>query len=322
VTWRAVRVLAGVAVLATVLGVVGPGAVPAALGSLDAGSLATAALIGAVTTTCAAWRWQVVAGRLGIRLPLAPAVVACYRAQFLNATLPGGVLGDVQRGVGHGRAVGRPGTGLRAVAWERTCGFVVLAALAAPVVLLAPARADVPAGAGAVALLAVVVGGGVAVTGRGRAVVLRVVAGAAADARALAAPRAATVVGVTSVLVVAGHVATFGVAAHAVGIPLGPAGLVSVALPVLLLGALPTNVAGWGPREGAAAWVFAGAGAGASQGVAVAVAYGAIALVATLPGALLLATAAVRAPGERRAGSPSRSAPSRLVARRGGAADA
>jgi hypothetical protein len=57
---------------------------------------------------------------------------------------------------------------------------------------------------------------------------------------------------------------------------------------------LPTNIAGWGPREGAAAWVFAMAGLGAAEGVATAVVYGVMALVATLPGAVLLAVAWLR----------------------------
>ena len=48
------------------------------------------------------------------------------------------------------------------------------------------------------------------------------------------------------------------------------------------------NVAGWGPREGVAAWAFSAAGLGASQGVTVAVVYGVLAFVACLPGAAVL----------------------------------
>ena len=55
-----------------------------------------------------------------------------------------------------------------------------------------------------------------------------------------------------------------------------------------MVAAIPFNVAGWGPREGAAAWAFAAAGLGAAAGATVAVAYGVLALVATLPGAALL----------------------------------
>ena len=64
-----------------------------------------ALLIGVVTTVCSAWRWRVVAGRLGLVLGWGPAVAAYYGSQFLNATLPGGVLGDVHRAVRHGRTV-------------------------------------------------------------------------------------------------------------------------------------------------------------------------------------------------------------------------
>jgi bacteriorhodopsin len=51
---------------------------------------------------------------------------------------------------------------------------------------------------------------------------------------------------------------------------------------------LPLNVAGWGPREGAAAWAFGAAGLGAAAGVGTAVVYGVMSLVASLPGAVLL----------------------------------
>ena len=50
----------------------------------------------------------------------------------------------------------------------------------------------------------------------------------------------------------------------------------------------PTSIAGWGPREGAAAWAFGAVGLTAAQGVTTAVVYGVMALVATLPGALVL----------------------------------
>jgi hypothetical protein len=64
--------------------------------------------------------------------------------------------------------------------------------------------------------------------------------------------------------------------------------LLPLALGVLLASAIPLNIAGWGPREGAAAWVFASAGLGAAAGLEVAVVYGVMSLVATFPGALVL----------------------------------
>jgi hypothetical protein len=70
--------------------------------------------------------------------------------------------------------------------------------------------------------------------------------------------------------------------------------MLPLALLVMLAMSVPTNVAGWGPREGAAAWVFALAGLGAAQGLATTVVYGAMALVATLPGAVVLLVPTLR----------------------------
>ena len=53
---------------------------------------------------------------------------------------------------------------------------------------------------------------------------------------------------------------------------------------MLLASAIPLSFAGWGPREGAAAWVFACRRARGGAGVEVAVVYGVMSLVATLPG--------------------------------------
>ena len=76
------------------------------------------------------------------------------------------------------------------------------------------------------------------------------------------------------------------------------------------------SIAGWGPREGATAWVFAAAGLGADRGAATAVAYGVMVLAASLPAALVLVVGWLPAAGvERRARDASSSRPE-------GAADA
>jgi hypothetical protein len=92
----------------------------------------------------------------------------------------------------------------------------------------------------------------------------------------------------TSGVVVTGHVATFLVAARSAGVTAPSTRVLPLALLVLVAMSLPLNVAGWGPREGAAAWVFGAAGLGAAAGVGVAVVYGVMSLVASLPGAALL----------------------------------
>src|SRR4029453_929025 len=99
-----------------------------------------------LTTVVSAWRWTIVARGLGVGIPLPTAIAAYYRSQFLNTALPGGVLGDVHRGVRHGQDVGDVGRGLRAVMWERGAGQAVQAALTVGVllVLASPVRSAMP----------------------------------------------------------------------------------------------------------------------------------------------------------------------------------
>ncbi|WP_416351760.1 lysylphosphatidylglycerol synthase domain-containing protein, partial [Streptomyces rochei] len=91
--------LAGVLVLGVLLWRTGTGPLLGGLRRIDGPALLAALGIGLVTTVCSAWRWSLVARGLRIRLPLAPAVADYYRALFLNAALPGGILGDVHRAV-------------------------------------------------------------------------------------------------------------------------------------------------------------------------------------------------------------------------------
>jgi uncharacterized membrane protein YbhN (UPF0104 family) len=234
------------------------------LRSVDGGALAAAFGLAVLTTVCCAWRWTIVARGLGIELTLGTAVAAYYRSLFLNVTLPGGVVGDVHRGVRHG---------LRAVIWERTAGQVVQIVLTVAVLLVlpSPVQATMPL----VAL--VVAAAGVALAMRVR----------------LFAWRAWPAITLLSALVVAGHAVTFLIAARAAGATAPLSTIVPLALLVLAAGALP-NVGGWGPREGVTAWAFAAAGLGASRGVATAVVYGVMVFVASLPGAAVLVASWVR----------------------------
>ena len=137
---RWARPAAAIAVLAAVVWRLGTGPFADGLRAIDARALAAAAAIGAVTTVCCAWRWTIVARGLGVPLSLPAAVAAYYRSLFLNLTLPGGIVGDVHRGVSHGRDANDVGLGLRAVAWERSAGQVVQAALTVAVLLVVPVR--------------------------------------------------------------------------------------------------------------------------------------------------------------------------------------
>jgi uncharacterized membrane protein YbhN (UPF0104 family) len=248
---------------------------------MDGWTLAAALGIGAVTTLCSAWRWCLVARGLGLRLPLTTAIADYYRSLFLNAVLPGGVLGDVHRAVDHGRDVGAVGTSARAVVLERAAGQAVLIAAAAVVLLTVPTPA-VPHTLVAIVVAAIAVLGVVVwALARHRRV--------AADVRdGLLGRRTWPGVLGTSTAMLVGHLALFAVAIRASGVSGRPAALVPLAFLALLAMGIPLNIGGWGPREGVTAWAFGAAGLGATAGLTVAVSYGLLSFAAGLPGAAVL----------------------------------
>jgi uncharacterized membrane protein YbhN (UPF0104 family) len=278
-------------VLAFLIWRVGTSPFLAGLRSVDGGTVAGAAVLAALTTVCCAWRWKTVAAGLGVELSLGAAVVAYYQSLFLNLTLPGGILGDVHRGVSHGREVSDVGRALRAVAWERFAGQVVqaLVTIVVLLVLSSPVRTSMPLVALAVVVaLSSVVLLARARSGGARSAWARGLSAAADDIRrGLLARRAWPRIALASAAVLAGHAATFLIAARATGTTAPVSRMLPIALLVLLAGLLP-SVGGWGPREGVTAWVFGAAGLGIGQGVATAVVYGVMVLVASLPGAVLL----------------------------------
>jgi uncharacterized membrane protein YbhN (UPF0104 family) len=274
-----------------------------------------AATLTALTTVCSAWRWRVVARALGVDIGLPGAVCAYYRSLFLNSVLVGGVLGDVHRAVTHGRRAGDVSLGLRAVAWERLCGQVIQAAVTAVVLLSlpSPVRSALPyvlAGlAGIAGCVALILRGAAR---RGRSRLTSAARALSADLRhGVLAPVVWPQVMLSSVLVVAGHTATFVIAARVAGstAPLGE--LVALLLVVQSAVVIPLSIGGWGLREGAAAWAFGAAGLGAATGVTVATLYAVLMLAAVSPGAGLLLTDAVRhardkgQPGESKRPDPA-----------------
>ena len=290
--WSWARPLGGVAILAVLLHQVGAEPFLEAARMIDGWSLAAAAGISVLTTVCCAWRWSLVARGLGVGLPLRVAIAAYYRSQFLNTTLPGGVLGDVSRALRHGRDVGDTARGLRAVIWERSAGQAVQVVLTLVVLLLmpSPVRPSVPAATTAVVAVAA---GGVLLSlasARSRpSRVARVVRAGVADLRAgLLGRHAWPRILLASGVAVAGHTVTFLIAARTAGATAPTAQVLPLALLVLLAMGVPANIAGWGPREGVAAWAFGVAGLSAGQGVSAAVVYGVMVLVASLPGAGVL----------------------------------
>ncbi|GAA2595756.1 lysylphosphatidylglycerol synthase transmembrane domain-containing protein [Actinomadura fulvescens] len=269
------RTLCGVVILTVLVWWQSTDAFLDAFRVIGAGPAVAALAIGVLTTVLSAARWSLVARGLGLRLPMTTAVADYYRALFLNAVLPAGVLGDVHRAVSHGRDEGDVRRSVRAVVLERAAGQAVLIVVA----------------------LAVMLSAGGVVPGRAVGAVLLCVLAAAA---ALAVVSRSVWPGVVllSAATLAGYVALFVVAGRLAGVTAPITDLVPLALVALVVMALPVNVGGWGPREAASTLAFGTAGLGASQGLTVAVVYGVLALIASLPGAAVLLLA------RRRAGVP------------------
>ncbi len=266
-TWALVRVAAGAGVLGTLAWRVGAAPFVAGLEAIGPGSVAAALVLVAGATLCSAERWRLIARRAGVSISTREAVIAYYRSQFLNSVLPGGIVGDVHRAISH-RTV-------RSVVVERVLGQVVQIAVGLLVVLVAW-PADI--GPSTPVLAAVTAAGIVALAG----LVLVLTDRGLLDVESVPA-----VLGL-SALAAAGHATVFVVAAREVGVNASTGIVAALAFVVLVAAALPTNVAGWGPREGAAAWAFALVGLGAATGTSVATAYGVLAMIATLPGAAAL----------------------------------
>jgi hypothetical protein len=266
------------------------------LRTVNGGALAAAAGLVALTTVCSAWRWKMVAGGLGVEIPMPTAVAAYYRSLFLNVILPGGIVGDVHRGVDQGRQVSDVGRGLRSVAWERLAGTVVQLGLTFAVLMALPSPVHPFMPLLAIGI-AVAVGAALVVRTRAigaRSAWARVQSGLTGEICGGRLTRRAWLgIALASALAVAGHAAIFLIAARTAGTSAPLLRMIPIAMIVLWSGALP-SIGGWGPREGLTAWAFGAAGLGAGRGVASAVVYGVMVLVACLPGAAVLVVAWLR----------------------------
>jgi uncharacterized membrane protein YbhN (UPF0104 family) len=278
-----------VVILAVLVWRLGTGPFLNGLRMLDAGALAAAAGIGLLSTVCCAWRWKMVARGLGAKLSLGGAIAAYYRSQFLNVALPGGVIGDVHRGLSHGRALSDVGRALRAVVLERLAGQVVQLLLTVAILTALPS----PVGS---AMPLVWIAMTVALLGLALVVRVRIRGGhsprflgaAARDVRdGLLRRRAWVGIALVSAVVVGAHAVTFLIAARTAGATASAPVMLPLALLAMSAMVLP-SASGWGPREGVTAWAFGAAGLGAGRGVATGVVYGVMVLVACLPGAAVL----------------------------------
>ncbi|NKE62002.1 flippase-like domain-containing protein [Lentzea sp. PSKA42] len=293
--WPWLRLLLAVAILVGLGLRLGTGAFLDGLRAIDAFSVAAALAIGFATTLLSAGRWVLIARRLGLSLSMGTAVSDYYRALLVNAVLPAGVLGDVHRAVNHGRESGDVGRGVRAVFFERFAGQMVLIGIGLAVLLTHPAPGLDLAPSGTTVGLVLAGLAVAAVVGWQIRPVRRVLVHTLADGiRLLSLKTWPAVIGL-SAATVAGYVAMFVVAARAAGSDATITQLAPVVVLALLIMAIPVNIGGFGPREAFLAVAFAAAGLGAQRGFTTGIVYGVLALIASLPGAVVLFTSRRRA---------------------------
>jgi glycosyltransferase 2 family protein len=286
--WPWLRLLLAVGILVGLGLRLGTGAFLDGLRAIDAFSVTAALAIGFATTLLSAGRWVLIARRLGLSLTMRTAVSDYYRALLVNAVLPAGVLGDVHRAVNHGRESGDVGRGVRAVFFERFAGQMVLIGIGLAVLLThpAPGLGIAPDGT----TIALVLAGLAALVGVGWHVkpVRKVLVDTLADGIRLLSLKTWPAVLGLSAATVAGYVAMFMVAARAAGSEATIMQLTPVVVVALLIMAIPVNIGGFGPREAFLAVAFGAAGLGAQHGFTTGIVYGVLALIAALPGAIVL----------------------------------
>ena len=299
VLYRALHFAVPVLLIALVLRYIGTGDVLGHLTAADPVLVLAGLLAAQVQIVACALRWRFTAGRLGAQIGTMRALGEYYLSGLINMTVPGGVVGDAARVV-RTRAEGGFEVAAQAVVIERFAGQLSLGAVLFTGVLLS--------GSTALQLTALGVAGSllclVLLLRWVRPALLRRAIGRVGERfmealkrswfdRGAAAPQVAL-----SLVVVAANLASFGFAAAATGTRLDLAEAL-FAVPMILAAMLiPFSIGGWGYREGAAAAVFPLIGASAAAGVGASLLFGALILVANLPGLLVLLTRPRQAPGE------------------------
>jgi uncharacterized membrane protein YbhN (UPF0104 family) len=306
---RLVRIVTGAVVLGGILATVGAGPFIRGVASISWPTVAVAVVLTGVATVSAVWRWRSVAAAFGLELSWTGAIAAYYRSQFLNTVLPGGVVGDVHRAYRHGRRAGSVALAARAVATERIAGqlvqFVLVVVVLSVLGLSSPVHA-VGWVVGGVVVLVVIAVGITATAARGRQVLRRELGHLG---RLFVDARRSMRIVASSIIVVACHTTVFIVACMASGVRAPAPELITLALIALTAAAVPVNLGGWGPREGAAASAFLAVGLGAGAGVAASTTFGVLTTIAVLPGAAVLIVSRIMAAREVRLVGKSASEP-------------
>ena len=294
------RAVVSLGLLAGLAGWLDLGEVRSRVGAMRTEWVFLAIGISVLQVVVSAWRWRFTAGRLGLVLPFRDALSEYYLASFLNQVLPGGVVGDVSRAWRHARTQQEASSGpaIRAVLLERASGQLVMTLVAVVSFLSLPVTVDAGSGVAgigaAVLATAVLAAGGLVLWSKRRGGGTTPITDRVwQDTRAAFWSSGALPAQMgSSVFVVGTYVATYLLAARAVGVDTPLSILLPLVAPVLVSMLIPVTIAGWGVREATAAVLWGAVGLTAADGVVISVAYGVLVLLSTLPGGLILARAA------------------------------
>jgi len=295
----ALRIGAGLGLLALMLHYADPRLLLARLAGVDSGWFAFALACAIAANIVSARRWSSIAQALSLQAPLRLLLPMYARGITLNVLLPGASLsGDLLRSVELSRLGNGFARSALSVFMDRVSGLWILCALSLAATLAAGALGRLPGFAGAL-WYALALAGAVAaplLPWPARSGTADGVSGGTALGQALAGAlgklRAARAVllgsAALSLLVQLLSAVAFWGCAEAVRIDLGLAVLTAAAAPIFAMAALPIGVAGFGLREAAAVVVLGVLGVPADQAMASAVLYGVCALIQGLLAAPLL----------------------------------
>jgi uncharacterized membrane protein YbhN (UPF0104 family) len=251
----------------------------ARLGGLTLGWTVAALVVLSAQLPVLALRWSWLSRRMDVPIPFRYALREYYASTLLNQVLPGGVVGDLFRGLRHGRRAGRAMRAATTLVMDRASGQIALWVLAA-----------LSLRSGRLGWLFALAALEAALFFALLAVVRRSRLGASAwdGARIFFAPRVFAVHFGLSLALGLSHVAAFWCVTRGLGVPLVPWTALEIVPPVLIAASLPASFAGWGVREAATAGAYYLSGLAAVDGATGSLVYGALGLVASAPGVLFV----------------------------------
>lgn len=285
---------------------VDPAKIVTAFANVPPGHIVAGLLIVQLQVILSAVRWRFTAHRLGHDISLGLAVREYYLGSFLNQILPGGMAGDALRAYratedGEG-GWKRPAA---AVFLERLSGQIAFFTLTGIGLVVWPFVAGDHLPKEFATLVWVCLGIAIAIAalavGFGKARLPARLKGLKPDLMAAFwEDRAFAVQTSLSITIVVSYVATFFIAASAVGTPLPAIAAVTVIPLCLLTMLIPVGVGGWGTREAAAASLWPLLGFTSAQGFSASVLYGLFSVIGVAPVGIALVLKGILALSRKR----------------------